>query len=361
MQRFWGIALCSLGCLTLAACSGSEDEPATAQVDVEFDPNAKAEMAGKGEDDMTKPDEIADVGDADEPTEDESADDSLFGATDEPDDTEAEGADELFAEIDEETSGSGNRAETSEPDDLLAETTSKSEDDLAVDDLLGDEGASEESTEVADSAEAESDELSDLFAGEIADEPATDDESDAGLDDLLAETDEANDPGNALEDPRSAPDPADDGLAGLLDDEPQEINPQEVVSGFLATLTAGDLATAEQAIFTPSEVEWQEMVQKQVAKLHDELKTGIRQIEYLEDRQEGDWLLVVARVVTQRDGASEQKVSDQYFYRDGNQWKMMPETVRTHAGGAEKVNANFDALAQWYQDNKADLEQRHLQ
>ena len=359
--RLLSLLLC---CATFAACSGEDDDTVEADAAPALDPSAAAETLDAAEaDDALAADEGMDdmFAGTDTDTEGEELVDPITDdLTETPDAADDGSSPDLFAGIDsaEDTTPAetaddggldfGEGTETEEPVADASDTSS----DALLDDIVAEEGSTDPLAAVEDGG---TDEIADLTGdGSPLEEPSTDGSS--TLDDLLADDGAGDTPATT--------DGADDLLSELdaASDEgaPATADPQVAAQEFLGEVRSGNLATAARMIFPPADPQWQDMVQKQVEKLHAEIEAGVTTIEVLEPRRQGNWVLVVCKVTKSRNGDLQDRVSDQYFCLVDNDWKMMPETVRNDSAGQTLVNADFNDLAQWYQDNKPSLQQKYL-
>ncbi|MCA9248821.1 MAG: hypothetical protein KDA42_16960 [Planctomycetales bacterium] len=378
------LRLCSvlLCCVTFAACSGEDDDTAVADAGPALEPAVTEDAEGAGEEAMPEASDAADA---------------MFNDTDDSsaaDDTAEAPASDLFDNLQDtptEESADDAVAEADAPQgdlfDALATEEPAADDTTAgagvSDPLFGEESTADVSTD------AVADDSGDIFDALATEEPAAETAADGGADEIADLTGDGPptvepvaESGGSLDDlltgdetpAPAATDTAASGGSDLLDEldasqggtdpilPPSETaEPDATAQEFLTAMRSGELATASRMIFEPTEPQWRDMVNKQVDKLHAEMSQGVTQIEVLEPRQQGNWVLVVCKVTTNRDGASRDRVSDQYFYLTDTGWKMMPETVRTDSAGQALVNADFDQLAQWYRDNKLSLEQKYLQ
>jgi hypothetical protein len=53
-------------------------------------------------------------------------------------------------------------------------------------------------------------------------------------------------------------------------------------------------------------------------------------------------------------------VRDEFVHRSGDQWMIVPETVRADEAIKPLLNDDFLALLKWYRENRVRLEEEYL-
>jgi len=140
---------------------------------------------------------------------------------------------------------------------------------------------------------------------------------------------------------------------------PHASTPMAAYSRLLDVLRVGELRTAMNALITPDDVALQQRMERELRRTAQDLTEGFASIEPVEEHVDGDWALVVTRVVRRADTDTLVQIRDEYLYLQDGRWKVVPESLRSDSAVRPLVDESVDRLFQWFRENRAELERRY--
>jgi hypothetical protein len=140
---------------------------------------------------------------------------------------------------------------------------------------------------------------------------------------------------------------------------PRASTPMEAYARLLDVLRVGELGTAMNALIAPEDVALQQRMERELRRTAQDLTEGFVSIEPVEDRIDGNWALVVTRVVRPREADTLVQVRDEFLYQQDGRWKLVPEALRSDSAVHPLVDESADRLFQWFREHRSELEQRY--
>ncbi len=83
-------------------------------------------------------------------------------------------------------------------------------------------------------------------------------------------------------------------------------------------------------------------------------------LDVVATREQGDWAVVMTKMTLSVNGKINQRLRDQFCYRQDGKWKVVPEGVRSDPAVKPLANEDAHALLEWYRHEAKNLRAKCL-